>query len=418
MGDATSRDRLDRVAPPQVGVGSDFSAVLSGSGQGRGLFQMRERLGNVLLASLRMNAPAAIGSTAAGLVAVSLVIAFTGGSPNPLVHLYYLPIIFAASRFQWRGGLVAGLVAGAAAGPLSPLGVVADVDSLAPTWLVRLAIFVAIGILVAWLAGESSRGVSAFVRDARGARDLRRGLDRREFVAFYQPIIDLDSGRTAGFETLCRWRHPVHGITSPADFIPLAERTGAIIPLGTWILQDATRQAAEWVAEGAVDLVIAVNVSASQLCQADFARVVTAALDASRLNPQRLCLEITETAILHDRDTALANLEALHESGVLIALDDFGTGESSLAYLHDFPIDIVKIDLSFVGRVDRDARGAALVSAIIEMAKALGASTIGEGIERQSQLDALRVLGCGQGQGFFLGRPAPAAPPARIEKGT
>lgn len=416
MGDATSRDDLGRLAPPRVDAGSDFSAVLSGARRGRGLFRMRERLGNVLVASLRMNAPAAIGCTAAGLVAVSLVIAFTGGAPNPLVHLYYLPIIFAASRFQWRGGLVAGLIAGAAAGPLLPLDVVANVDPLAPTWLVRLAIFVAIGVLVAWLAGESSRGVSAFVRDARGARDLRRGLDRGEFVAFYQPIIDLDTGQTAGFETLCRWRHPVHGITSPADFIPLAERTGAIIPLGAWILQDATRQAAEWVADGAVDLVVAVNVSASQLCQVDFAQVVAAALDAARLSPRRLCLEITETAILHDRDTALANLETLHLSGVLIALDDFGTGESSLAYLHDFPIDIVKIDLSFVGRVDRDERGAALVSAIIEMAKALGASTIGEGIERQSQLDALRALGCDQGQGFLLGRPAPAAPDADVRQ--
>ncbi|MGV8964891.1 MAG: EAL domain-containing protein [Cellulomonas sp.] len=268
--------------------------------------------------------------------------------------------------------------------------------------------FVAIGILVAWLSGESSRPIRSFVHDARAARELRQAVQRGEFVAYYQPVVDLATDRVVGWEALCRWLQPARGLIPPAEFIPLAERTGAIIPVGTAILNAATCQAAAWIRAGADDdVVMAVNVSALQLCQPDFVSVVVAALGASGLSPKCLCLEITETAIVHQRTTALTNLTELHEMGVLIALDDFGTGHSTLAYLQDFPIDIIKIDLSFVSHIDHDPKGAALVLAIIQLAKALGVSTVGEGIERAGQLDALGVMGCDLGQGYYLGRPAP-----------
>ena len=190
----------------------------------------------------------------------------------------------------------------------------------------------------------------------------------------------------------------------------LAERTGTIIPIGAFVLEKAVQQGAAWHAGGAGDLIVAVNVSAHQLCQPDFFTHVCDALHDAGLSPRHLCIEITETVIVLDRHTALENISALHDMGVRIALDDFGTGHASLAYLQDFPIDILKIDLSFVSTVDTDPRSAALVTGITQLARALGAATIAEGIERRTQLETLRTLGCDYGQGYHLGRPGPPPP--------
>lgn len=376
----------------------------------------RERLGRVLDTSLRTGTGFAAALVTLAIVAAWLGTYAEGGTKSVLPQLFYLPIIFAAGRFGWPGAIATAGVAGVLAGPVMPLDVSAGTAQSAAAWAIRLVAFLMIGLLVAWLAGESSGSIISFARDARGARNLRRALDRREFEVHYQPFVDLRSGRTAGFEALCRWQEPARGTVSPSEFIPLAERTGTIIPIGAFVLEQAVQQGAAWHAAGAGDLLIAVNVSAHQLCQPDFFTQVCDTLHDAGLRPRQLCIEITETAIVLDRQTALEHINALHDMGVRIALDDFGTGHASLAYLQDFPIDILKIDLSFISTVDTDQRSAALVTGIIQLARALGASTIAEGIERPTQLETLRALGCDYGQGYHLGRPGP--PPPSVETHT
>jgi EAL domain-containing protein (putative c-di-GMP-specific phosphodiesterase class I) len=370
----------------------------------------RERLGRALDASLRTGTGFAAALVTLGIVAAWLSTYAAGGTKSVLPQLFYLPIIFAASRFAWPGAIATAGVAGVLAGPLMPLDVSASTAQSPAAWAARLVAFLTIGLLMAWLSGESSGSIISFACDARGAGNLRRALDRQEFEVHYQPFVDLRTGRTTGFEALCRWQDPARGTVPPSEFIPLAERTGTIIPIGAFVLQQAVQQGAAWQAGGAGDLVVAVNVSAHQLCEPDFFTQVCDALGDAGLRPRQLCIEITETAIIRDRHTALEHITSLHDMGVLIALDDFGTGHASLAYLQDFPIDILKIDLSFVSTVDTDHKSAALVAGIIQLARALGASTIAEGIERRAQLETLRALGCDHGQGYHLGRPGP--PPA------
>ena len=370
----------------------------------------RERLGQVLDASLRTGTGFAAALVTLGIVAAWLGTYAAGGTKSVLPQLFYLPIIFAASRFGWPGAVLTAVSAGVLAGPVMPLDVSAGVAQSPAAWVTRVLVYVTVGLLVAWLSGESSGSIVSFACDARGARNLRRALDRHEFEVHYQPFVDLRTGRTTGFEALCRWQDPTRGTVPPSAFIPLAERTGTIIPIGAFVLQTAVQQGAAWQADGADDLIVAVNVSAHQLCQPDFFTQVSDALHDAGLRPQQLCIEITETAIVRDRPTALEHINALHDMGVRIALDDFGTGHASLAYLQDFPIDILKIDLSFVSTVDTDPRSAALVTGITQLARALGAATIAEGIERRTQLETLRTLGCDYGQGYHLGRPGPPPP--------
>ena len=370
----------------------------------------RERLGQVLDASLRTGTGFAAALVTLGIVAAWLGTYAAGGTKSVLPQLFYLPIIFAASRFGWPGAVLTAVSAGVLAGPVMPLDVSAGVAQSPAAWVTRVLVYVTVGLLVAWLSGESSGSIVSFACDARGARNLRRALDRHEFEVHYQPFVDLRTGRTTGFEALCRWQDPTRGTVPPSAFIPLAERTGTIIPIGAFVLQTAVQQGAAWQADGADDLIVAVNVSAHQLCQPDFFTQVSDALHDAGLRPQQLCIEITETAIVRDRHTALEHINALHDMGVRIALDDFGTGHASLAYLQDFPIDILKIDLSFVSTVDTDPRSAALVTGITQLARALGAATIAEGIERRTQLETLRTLGCDYGQGYHLGRPGPPPP--------
>jgi EAL domain-containing protein (putative c-di-GMP-specific phosphodiesterase class I) len=370
----------------------------------------RERLGRALETSLGTGAAFAVAVVGLGIVAAWCGTYLAGGSRSVLPHAFYLPIIFAAHRFRWPGALVGAIAAGVAVGPFMPLDVSAGTTQSPSAWAARLVAFLTIGLLVAWLSGESRPSIITFARDARGARRLRQGLDRGEFAAHYQPVFDLSTGDVAGFEALCRWQDPVVGNVSPADFIPLAERTGDVVAIGVFMLQQATHQAASW---GRLDLsqtFMAVNVSAVQLCHPDFFAQVSAALRDSGLAPPRLFVEITETDIIRDRRTALSHIAALHDLGVLVALDDFGTGHASLAYLQDFPIDVVKIDISFVATVDSDPKSAALVAGIIQLARALGAVTVGEGIERHTQLEALHALGCDYGQGYYLARPRAARP--------
>jgi diguanylate cyclase (GGDEF)-like protein len=234
--------------------------------------------------------------------------------------------------------------------------------------------------------------------------DLREALNKEELFLLYQPTIDLQSERVVGVEALVRWRHPVRGIVQPNDFIPLAEETGMMIPIGRWVLTEACKQAAAWH-EKSHFVQISINVSARQLDHENLLEDVQGVLAESGLQAASLTLEITETALIRDADSTAKQLKELKTLGVRIAIDDFGTGYSSLAYLRQFPVDVLKIDRTFVTGLTDSADSRALAHTLIQLGKTLGLQTIAEGIEEQAQLDVLRYEECDLGQGYLFARP-------------
>jgi diguanylate cyclase (GGDEF)-like protein len=239
--------------------------------------------------------------------------------------------------------------------------------------------------------------------------DLRVGIRTGAFQAFYQPLYSLDTGLVYGFEALARWHHPLHGLLMPDTFIPTAEETGLIVPIGAQILRLAVDQAVAWGG----DVSISVNLSAVQIASGTLVDTVRAALRGSGLPPHRLELEITESVLLRDSAATLGVLHALRDLGVRIAMDDFGTGYSSLRYLRSFPFDRIKIDKSFVGEMLVNDESAAIIDAVIGIGRRLGIATTAEGVETEARLSYLRQRGCGAVQGYLIGRPEPAALAAR-----
>jgi len=239
---------------------------------------------------------------------------------------------------------------------------------------------------------------------------LRTGIAHDELRVHYQPIFDLDAGSLRGVEALVRWMHPKRGLLLPDEFVPIAEATGLIIPLGKQVLQIALRDVSDWIARGEVDddFTLAVNVSAHEIVRPDFVEHIAQAIMTSGLTADRLILEITESALLKHSDELRQRLATLRSTGIRIALDDFGTGYSSLQRLNKLPVDVVKIDRSFVTGIAHRDDLRALARAVIELAASFGYEVIAEGIEAGEDSDALRGLGCGLGQGFGLGRPVPA----------
>ncbi len=243
--------------------------------------------------------------------------------------------------------------------------------------------------------------------------DLRQALARDEFVLFYQPLVRAADGTLSGFEALLRWQHPTRGLVPPDHFIPQAEAAGLLVPIGAWVLRDACIEAARWPHRARV----AVNLSAMQVTGEALVDTVLAALRESGLDPRRLELEITETAMLQDTEVTLATLHELKALGVSIAMDDFGTGYSSLSYLQRFPFDKVKIDRSFTTHLGTQRESAAIVSAVIELCGSLDMRTTAEGVETAAQFEALVRIGCTEAQGYYFSRPRPAADiPAMIER--
>jgi diguanylate cyclase (GGDEF)-like protein/PAS domain S-box-containing protein len=240
--------------------------------------------------------------------------------------------------------------------------------------------------------------------------ELRRAIETGQLLLHYQPIILLGSGQMVGVEALLRWRRPDGTLVLPNEFVPVAEETGLIHPIGRWVLHEACDQLGRWRAElpQAAGLSMSVNVSARQLQDPSLASDVTSALQHAALDPASLVLELTETVMAENLEVATETLQALRWMSVQLAMDDFGTGYSSLSSLSQLPLDILKIDQSFVSRLDRDAEGRAIVYAIMSLAGALGVRVTGEGIETPEQLSALVELGCQYGQGYFLGEPVPA----------
>jgi diguanylate cyclase (GGDEF)-like protein/PAS domain S-box-containing protein len=235
--------------------------------------------------------------------------------------------------------------------------------------------------------------------------DLRRGIEAQEFVLHYQPILDLESQELLGMEALVRWDHPRLGHLPPLKFIPLAEETNLIVPLGDWVLTEACNRVQQWREENGIDVSVTVNISIRQFQQAELVEMVGRALKDSGLPPNSLILEITESFMMQDTEATIAKLHELKKIGVRLAIDDFGTGYSSLSYLQRFPIDILKIDKSFIDKLGQGREGNAVARAIIMMGDSLNLKTIAEGIENVQQIDQLQILGCEAGQGFHFARP-------------
>ncbi|WP_339384327.1 EAL domain-containing protein [Microcoleus sp. LEGE 07076] len=242
--------------------------------------------------------------------------------------------------------------------------------------------------------------------------DLRMAVKRREFLLHYQPFVSLASGRIIGFEALVRWQHPLRGLISPVKFIPVAEETGAIVPLGEWVLEEACRQLRLW--EGMFDfdrpLIMSVNLSGKQFAQPDLVERIQAILVTTGLSAKSLKLEITESVVMDDVESAIAVLKQMKALNVKLGIDDFGTGYSSLSYLSRFPTDTLKVDKSFVGLMEIEGEGenVAIVRTIVALAHALGMDVIAEGVETAAQLARLRAIGCEYGQGYFFAKPLPS----------
>jgi diguanylate cyclase (GGDEF)-like protein len=240
--------------------------------------------------------------------------------------------------------------------------------------------------------------------------DLRRALEREEFLVYYQPIVSLDNGQLAGFEALIRWQHPDRGFINPSDFIPLAEDTGLIVPIGEWILKRACEQLAKWQWQSPVNrhLFMSVNLSSKQISQPDLVDVIRDTLEETHVEAKHIKLEITESAVMDNAEMAVRLLKRLKALGVGLSIDDFGTGYSSLGYLHRFPVNTLKIDHSFVGRIGEQTENSEIVRTIISLAENMGMDVVAEGVETLNQLAHLRGLKCQYGQGYLFSRPVDA----------
>lgn len=253
--------------------------------------------------------------------------------------------------------------------------------------------------------GMHARAVSRLQLES----DLRHAVEHNEFCVYYQPIMALETGRLSGFEALVRWNHPRRGLVAPGDFVPVAEETGLIVPIGQWVLEEACNRVREWqmAAPGYRSLSLSVNLSARQIAQPDLLDQIKRALEQSKLNPHHLKLEITESVVMENAEAAALMFKQLRALGVQLSIDDFGTGYSSLSYLHRFPLNYLKIDRSFVMRLITDNDNA-IVKTISTLAQNLGMEVIAEGIETEEQYKQLKELGCEYGQGFLFSRPVDA----------
>ncbi len=265
-------------------------------------------------------------------------------------------------------------------------------------------------------AKTSGRDTHRFYAEAMNAEavahlstrsSLRRALERQEFLIHYQPQVSLETGAVIGAEALLRWNHPDKGMIPPGDFIPVAEDSGLIVPIGAWVLAEACRQAARWRSQG-LSLSIAVNLSALQLQRNDLVRTVTQALADSGLDPLLLELELTESMLIQNTELVIDNLRRIKAMGIQVSIDDFGTGYSNLSYIGRLAVDKLKIDRSFVADLTRNHDSAKITAAVIQMAHSLNLTAVAEGVEDAETLEALRLLRCDIAQGYFLGRPGPA----------
>lgn len=282
--------------------------------------------------------------------------------------------------------------------------------------LVNLRLSHQVQILNAIIAAQNhsaSESKASVIQDdpvkSQWVADLQRAIAEDEFELHYQPIVMLSNSRITGFEALIRWQHPERGLVMPGDFIPIAEETDLILPIGEWVLEKACQQAKDWQNRFPCQppLTMSVNLSSKQFNQPDLVKQIHQVLCKTQLAPATLRLEITETAVMQDAKAATVMLNKLHDMGVKLSIDDFGTGYSSLGYLYRFPVDSLKVDRSFISRIDVDGEQVELVRTVLMLAWNLGLDTVAEGVESSKQLAQLRALQCEYGQGYFFNKPLP-----------
>jgi EAL domain-containing protein (putative c-di-GMP-specific phosphodiesterase class I) len=327
-------------------------------------------------------------------------------------YWFFFPIMLAAARFRWRGALLTAVAAGFLAGPLLPSVVPLTEGQRLQLWIGRGLFFVVMGQVLAAILAVTLSQVAREQLALREAKALALALNRGEFVVWYQPIVDLKTRAVVGAEALVRWNHPTKGLIAPGDFIERAEQSGTIVPLGAHVLDTACRQLELWresVLVGRDSFKLAVNISALQLSTQDMVGHLQELLGETSVPADWLNLEITETAAIADLETTASKVAEVREIGVQIAIDDFGTGHNSLAHLHRLPVDVVKIDRSFVADPDRGPGSFDMAAAVIALARALGMRTVAEGVETPAQAAKLAELGADFAQGYLYGRPQPAS---------
>ena len=337
------------------------------------------------------------------LIGITVLVIVTGGAPNTWMHVYYIPVLYAAVEYGFRGATAAGAVAGLMAGLLVPVS--SGGPQQLSSWGVRLALFIVVGLATAWFAREQPRPFDVMLRDLWLAQSLRSAVRHGGISVHFQPLVALHDGEVIGAEALCRWDGAGPSMRSPAAFIPAAERSGTIHALGKEVMRQVAHHGGQWAQQGRERFRININVSAVELGSEAFIEGLAHVVRSEPGRRFRWCIEVTETVLVASPERARHVLERAHELGVSVALDDFGTGYSSLTYLAEFPIDIIKIDRSFVSTADSDATSRSLIAAVVQLATAVGAETIAEGIETDDQLRAVTELGCTFGQGYLLGRP-------------
>ncbi|MFA9446065.1 EAL domain-containing protein [Egicoccus sp. AB-alg6-2] len=363
-----------------------------------------------LLAAVSLRPRASVVLVAALLFAQwALNSVFGAGVVVP--HGYYLPVLFVALRFGHLAALATAAVAGLLAGPFT-YQVVDSATHQAPVeWGTRLAYFLLIGQLAAWLARHARPPLQAAARLARDERELVAAIEAGRLDVHYQPVFDLSTGELRGYEALVRWDHP-DGLRAPDTFLPVAEATGRMRQIGDVVLSIACEQAQRWRREaeaaGRRPPVLAVNLAAECVSADDLQARVERALRRSGLPAELLCVEVTEGAVVADLDGCARRLQALRERGVCVAIDDFGAGHAALSYLHRLPVDVIKLDRSFVAELEASGPSLGVVEVILALAEQIGAPVVAEGIETGRQQRLLARTGCHFGQGYHLGRPLPA----------
>lgn len=361
-----------------------------------------------LRASLATSSGRAITVIAAGLVASWGLTMLLGGAQHVVPHFYYAPILFTAVRFGAPPTLVVALLSGILAGPFTPLDVMTDVAQETDRWLTRLAFFLTIGVGMSALVRPSLPSISEELARRRDERRIREGITRGEFLLRYQPIVSLESGRLTGVEALVRWQHPERGELAPEAFLPAAEATGAIHDLGALVFDTACRQAARWReladAAGVEPPCVAINLSVRELDRPELIRRVRDTMVQYQVEPSQICLELTESVLVEDVEVSTAQLAGLKTLGVRLAVDDFGTGYSSLSAVHRFPVDVLKIDRSFLADIT-DTTTVSLLGGLQLFAWSLGLDTIVEGVETEAQRELLLELGYTSAQGYLFSWP-------------
>ncbi len=393
QGLAASRRRHSQVGVMFVDI-DQMTLANSALGHGSGDLLVRQ-VANRLAVAIRP------GDTLARIGGVEFVVVCDGVTP-PLIEAVARRVLVALSEpagADGQGGYVS-----------ADVGIAVADETSTPETLLRDS-----GAAMYRAKASGHGGIVVFDETVRAdsqrrsatALSLRHAIERGELAVHYQPIVDLASGNLVSAEALARWTDPIRGPVSPAEFIPIAEQTGLIVPIGAWVLEQACAQLARWQ-DTAITMSLSVNLSVRQMNAPDVVALVRDALIRTGARPERLCLELTESVVMSDVESARWTLEELKALGVTLSIDDFGTGYSALSYLKRFPVDAVKVDRSFVGGLGSDPHDSALVAAIIAMAAALDLEVTAEGVETPSQLADLVRLGCGRAQGFYLASPMPA----------